>query len=133
MTENQKTAGKKRPKRGWVIFLSILGFIACAVVLVFTVRVQGYAKGYGNVTARQDPLLRASQKGPIAQILAQQDQLVSKGQIIIQLDESLAKVALARFEKALVEAGGKIKVFQAQCDLAAVQREYQQNTKHGST
>ena len=126
MTENDKAQRKRGSKRGRIIFLSILGFIIFAVVLALVVRVQGYAKGYGNVTARKDPLLRVSQKGPIGQILVEQDQIVSKGQLIIQLDENLAKAALARYEKALAEAGGTIKVFQAQCDLSAAQREYQQ-------
>ena len=61
--------------------------VLAALALGLGLQVQGYARGYGNVTARKDPLLRASQKGPIGWILAQQDQQVSKGQLIIRLDD----------------------------------------------
>lgn len=125
ITEDQKPKRRPRRKRGRLILALIAVVVLAALALGLGLQVQGYARSYGNVTARKDPLLRASQKGPIGRILAQQDQQVSKGQLIIQLDDSLARVTLTRAEKAAVEAAGRIDVFQAKCKLAATQREYQ--------
>ena len=123
MTEKPKP--NKRRKRGRTILVGIVMLLACAVVVLFTLRVEGYAKSYGNVTACQDPLLRASQKGPIAEILVESDDLVHKGQRILQLDDNLARASLHRDQEALNEAMGRIEVFKAQCDLSQAHREYQ--------
>jgi len=125
MVEGEKPKRKRRFRRGRWILLVIVGIIFCVLVLVFSLRVEGYAHGYGNVTAHQDPLLRASQKGPIAEILVKNDQQVSEGQVLIRLDDSLARVTLQRAQKAAVEAANEIEVFKAQCKLAQAQRQYQ--------
>ena len=125
MTEGEKPNRRPRRKRGRLILTLIAVIIVSALALGLTLQVQGRARGYGNVTARMDPLLRASQKGPIAQILVQHDQRVSKGQIVICLDDSLANAGLQRDKKSLSEAAAKINVYQAKCDLAAAQRQHQ--------
>ncbi len=127
MTEDQKPKRRPRRKRGRLILTLIAMIIIAVVVLGLGLQVQGYAQGYGNVTARKDPLLRASQKGPIGRILVHHDQHVSKGQLILQLDDSLARVTLARSQTAVKEAASEIEVFRAKCILAAGQREYQQD------
>ena len=127
MDEGEKPNRRRRRKRTRLILFALVAIILCAVALGLGLRVQGYANGYGNVTAHQDPLLRASQKGPIAQILAQQDEIVTKGQVIISLDDSLARVTLQRAQKAAEEAAGEIEVFQATCSLSKAQRQYQRD------
>ena len=125
MVEGKKSERKRRFKLGRWILLIIAGIVICALALVFGLRVEGYAHGYGNVTAHQDPLLRASQKGPVAEILAKNDQQVTEGQVLIRLDDSLARVTLLRAQKAAAEAAKEIEVFKAQCKLAQAQRQYQ--------
>ncbi len=127
MTEDQKQKRRPRRKRGRLILALIVLIIVAALALGLGLKVQGYPHGYGNVTARKDPLLRARQKGPIGRILVQHDQHVSKGQLILQLDDSLAKVTLERSQTAVNEAASEIEVFRAKCILTAAQREYQRN------
>ena len=127
MTEEQKSNRRPRRKRGRLILTLIAMTIIAVVVLGLGPQVQGYADGYGNVTARKDPLLRASQKGPIGRILVQHGQNVSNGQLILQLDDSLARVTLARSQTAVSETASEIEVFRAKCMLTAAQRGYQQD------
>ena len=127
MPENEKPQRKKRRKYGLLILSVIVTAILCAVVLSVVLRVEGYAHGYGNVAAHLDPLLRASQKGPIAEILAKNDQRVTAGQLIIRLDDSLARVTLQRAQMDAEEAADQIEVFQAECKLALAQRQFQRD------
>lgn len=125
MSEGEKPNRRPRRKRGRLILTLIAVIIVSVFALGMVLQVQGRARGYGNVTARMDPLLRASQKGPIAQILVEHDQQVSKGQIVICLDDSLAKANLQKDEKSLSEAAAKIDVYEASCELGAAQRQHQ--------
>ena len=127
MAEGEKSNRAGRRKRVRWILLFVVAVIVCAIALSLGLRLEGYADGYGNVTAHQDPLLRASQKGPIAHILARQDQQVTKGQVIISLDDSLATLTLQRAQKAAAEAASEIEVFQARCSLSKAQRQYQRD------
>ena len=111
MTEDQKQKPKPRRKRGRLILALIVLIIVAALALGLGLKVQGYPHGYGNVTARKDPLLRARQKGPIGRILVQHGQHVSKGQLILQLDDSLAKVTLERSQTAVKEAASEIEIY----------------------
>lgn len=126
ISEDQKP-DRRRPRKGRrILFILIPALVVLVAILSLTLPVGGYAVGYGNVAACRDPLLRASQKGPIVRVLAEQDESVSKGQLIIQLDDSLAKVALAEAERDLAATAGEIQVFKAECELAEAQRQYQQ-------
>ena len=126
MADKATNTGRKKSRRGHLILALVLATVVLAGILALTLEVQGSAHGYGHITAQADPLLRARQKGPIAEILAQQDQQVSTGQIIIRLDDALARVNLERAHKAALEANIEIQVFQAQCTLAQARRTYEQ-------
>ena len=127
MPEDKKPQRKKRRKYGLLILSVIVIAILCAAVLSVVLRVEGYANGYGNVAAHLDPLLRASQKGPIAEILVKNDQQVTAGQPIIRLDDNLARVTLQRAQRAVEEAAGQIEVSHAECKLASAQRQFQRD------
>ena len=127
MTDLVKPQRKRGRRRGLLILSIILGIILCAVSLGLLLQLEGYAHGYGNVAAHLDPLLRASQKGPIAEILVKNDEQVTAGQLIIRLDDSLARVTLQRAQKAVEEVSSQIDVFQAKCKLAAAQRQFQRD------
>ena len=127
MPEDEKPQPRKRRRHGLLILVIVLFPIVAAALLSLFLQVEGYARGYGNVAAHSDPLLRASQKGPIAQILLENDQQVTAGQLVIQLDDSLAQVSLQRAEKAVGECAGRIEVFQAKCKLAAAQRQFERD------
>ena len=88
MAEAAKPERKKHRKRGWLILFGMLAILLCAGALGFVLRVEGYVQGHGYVTAHKDPLLRASQKGPIAQILVKNDQQVTAGQLIKLLNQA---------------------------------------------
>ena len=127
MPEDAKSQPKKRRRYGLLILFIAIGTILCAAVLSLVLKIEGRAQGYGNVAAHLDPLLRASQKGPIAEILVENDQQVSVGQLVIRLDDSLAQAMLQRAQKSVAECHSQIGVFRAECKLAAAQRQFQQD------
>ena len=123
MSEEQKPKAKKKSRKLLVILIVAVVLAGGGLSLAF-LQVQGYARSYGHVTARQDPLLRASQKGPIAKVLVQQDQQVQAGDLIMQLDDSLVRMSLQQGRTAVTQAAQEIRVFQAECLVAKSQRSY---------
>ena len=124
MSEEQKPKPKKKSRKLLVILI-VAVVLAGGGLSLALLQVQGYARSYGHVTARQDPLLRASQKGPIAKVLVQQDQQVQAGDLIMQLDDSLVRMSLQQARTAVTQAAQEIQVFQAECLVAKSQRSYE--------
>jgi len=103
MNENvpvQEKKPKKKKRRIYVWFI----ITATILALMFAVQVPYYISGYGNIMSEKDAVIRAGVKGPIKSLLVESGQLVKKGDVIIELEDSVQRADVLTNERRLMQA-----------------------------
>ncbi len=122
--EQSPKRNDKKPRGRWrrrlAIGLLVLVAIGAVLWLIpFDLKVEAY----GTILSREDAVLRASVKGPVAQILKKTGAMVYKDQVILKLEDSEQKASVAKIAHQLAEARAELEMLRSS---HVVQRAEQQ-------
>jgi len=122
--EKQKAAdrGRQRGRRRRRVLIGAAATLA-ALVVILSLPTDYEVSGSGHVMAADDAVLRAGVKGAIRQVLVRTGDLVEKGQVLIQLEDSQQQADLLRTQRRLEEAKAALKRLKAEVQLQQAQQK----------
>lgn len=87
------------------------------------IKVPYYISGYGNIMSIKDAVLRAGIKGMIDKIHVESGEMVRKGEVLIQLEDSIERAELAENQRKLFQAKAQLEQLKANIQVSISQQQ----------
>ena len=118
MSPAQKDA-KKKSRVGWILLIVSLLVLAAMIFI----KVPYYIAGYGNIMSIKDAVLRAGTKGMIDKIYIESGDMVKKGEVLIQLEDSIERAELAENQRKLFQERARLAQLKANIQVSVSQQK----------